>query len=97
MADLNIVTCCLKKDVPLTVLEDMIPGTVDGECSQCSEVVLLAPSSQRLVEQHGSSIMCGPCSLAVIQRPGMVTQVGLAEGAREELLTMRDEHEEEQD
>lgn len=47
--------------IPVAVAEEVVPGSVQGTCSQCGCPVFIAPSGQRLMSQHPMEVMCLVC------------------------------------
>lgn len=38
-----------------------IPGTLEFECEDCGQPILVAPSGQRLMASRGAHALCVPC------------------------------------
>ena len=61
--------------IQTAVLDKRIPGSIDCPCTECGELVSLAPSSQKRIEELGpgnSKVICMPC----VVRLGLLTEDG---------------------
>ena len=56
---------CVLVAVPVRLAEVVVPGSAQGNCSECGEPVFIAPSGQKLMSQQpGWKIICVLCFAA---------------------------------
>jgi hypothetical protein len=59
MADESVILVCN----PNLESKDAIPGTAFADCAECGQVVLLAPSGQRIQETTDAKLVCTSCAV----------------------------------
>ncbi len=57
----NIIMCFPMKRVGALDDPSVIKDSIRDNCSECNEVILVSPSSMKIHEQTGASLVCSDC------------------------------------
>ncbi len=75
MPTLPPVLCSRPCDLPANITAALIPGTTHGACCRCGEVVLIAPSTARMIAAGDCEPWCPPCLILKANLDGYVVMM----------------------